>query len=122
MLRKSKKYHKEETEREKMRALCYKLISENREWRDRYVGTLMMLAYDECLSESRAREIIGLDIYEWRKCWRKTCKTWADGQREATDIFKRHMADAESNATITGQPKAAPVHDLVGHEPEVDIK
>jgi hypothetical protein len=97
MPNKSKKYHKEESEREKMRSLCYKLISENREWRDRYVGTLMMLSHDGCISESRAREIIGMNIFEWRQSWRKICKTWADGQKEVQDIFKRHMSDVASN-------------------------
>lgn len=94
MKRKSKKYHVGATEKERMRDLIYKLIDENRQWRDRYVGTLMMLAYDGCISDSRAREIIGMNIYQWRANWRKVCKTWADGHREAQDLFAAYTKRA----------------------------
>lgn len=92
MKRKSERYHLKATPGARERALIYRLMDENRQWRDRFVGTLMMLAYDRCISDSRARELVNMDIYEWRAAWRKVCKTWADGQRECQELLKSYKA------------------------------
>lgn len=47
--------------------LCHEMIAKNTKQRDQFIGTLMLLAYDGCISDGRARELIGMDIYEWRK-------------------------------------------------------
>ncbi len=96
--RPSEKYHLRQTPAAKMRDLIYKLTAENQHWRDRYVGTLMMLAYDEVITDSRARELIGMDIYAWRRTWRQVCKTWADGQREAQGLLKDYLTKTGSRA------------------------
>jgi|GEM_PF-4233170 hypothetical protein len=109
MKNKSKKYHVGATEKERERALVYKLIDENRQWRDRYVGTLMMLAYDGCISDSRAREIIGMDIYQWRANWRKVCKTWADGHRECQDLYREYRSGKRGKrAAMPPNPTPSP--------------
>lgn len=88
---KSKKYHVGATIVERQRDEIYRLIDENRQWRDRFVGTLMLLSHDGCISDSRARELIGMNIYEWRANWRKVCKTYADGNKEAQDLYRKAM-------------------------------
>jgi len=55
-----------EQSEESMRDLAYKLILKDKQWRDRYVGTLMMLAFDGCISDSRARELAEMSIGQWR--------------------------------------------------------
>jgi hypothetical protein len=47
--------------------LAVKQIDINRKQRDQFIGTLMLLAYDGCISDGRARELIDMDIYQWRK-------------------------------------------------------
>jgi len=49
-----------------LKELCYNLIVKDKAWRDRYVGTLMLLAHDGCISDSRAREIAGMTNNAWR--------------------------------------------------------
>ncbi len=57
-----------------LRDLCYKLIMENQQWRDRHIGTLMMLSYDGCISDGRAREIAGMKLHEWRDMFKLVIK------------------------------------------------
>ena len=51
---------------ESLHNLCYDLIRKDKQWRDRYVGTLMMLAFDGSISDSRARELAEMGINKWR--------------------------------------------------------
>ena len=51
---------------DEMREVFYKLLDEKRELRDRFIGSLMLLVYDEIISYDRARELIGLGMMEWR--------------------------------------------------------
>ena len=54
--------------------LSMKLIDDNRKLRDQFIGTLMLLAYDGCISEGRARELAGIDVYQWREELRRILK------------------------------------------------
>lgn len=42
-------------------------VKRGNELADKHIGTLMLLAYEGCISDSRARELIGMDIHTWRK-------------------------------------------------------
>ena len=42
-------------------------VKRGNELADKLIGTLMLLAYEGCISDSRARELIGMDIYKWRE-------------------------------------------------------
>lgn len=56
-----------ETELDKMRGALFQSISANGRLRDQFIGTLMLLAFDGCISEGRARELAQIDIYKWRE-------------------------------------------------------
>lgn len=42
-------------------------VRRGNELADKHIGTLMLLAYEGCISDSRARELIGMDIHKWRE-------------------------------------------------------
>jgi hypothetical protein len=42
-------------------------VRRRNELADKLVGTLMLLSYEGCISDSRARELIGMDIHKWRE-------------------------------------------------------
>jgi hypothetical protein len=44
----------------------YAMAKDKRETRERFIGTLMLLAYDEIISNDRARELAGMDHVTWR--------------------------------------------------------
>ena len=54
--------------------LATKIIDDNRKLRDQFIGTLMLLAYDGCISEGRACELAGIDVYQWREELRRILK------------------------------------------------
>ncbi len=57
-------------------ALAIKQIDINRKQRDQFIGTMMLLVYDGCISDGRARELIGMDIYEWRRECNRVLKAY----------------------------------------------
>jgi hypothetical protein len=42
-------------------------VRRGNELADKLIGTLMLLAYEGCISDSRARELIGMEIHKWRE-------------------------------------------------------
>lgn len=61
------KYKKTKKDEKSYYELCFKQIAINRQQQDRFIGTLMLLAYEGCITDGRARELAQMDIYEWRK-------------------------------------------------------
>jgi hypothetical protein len=55
-----------ETERGNWRDIGHREIERCRHWRDRHIGTLLMLAFDSCISQDRAREIAEMSVAEFR--------------------------------------------------------
>lgn len=47
--------------------LAMEQIAAKERLRDKFVGALMVLVYDGVITDARARELIAMDIYTWRR-------------------------------------------------------
>ena len=54
------------SENETFRTAYFKEVKRGNELADKHIGTLMLLVYEGCISDSRARELIGMSLEEWR--------------------------------------------------------
>lgn len=56
--------------------LAIQMIAEKRAERDRRIGTIMLLAHDECISHGRAAELCDMTTLQWRREWIRMVKEY----------------------------------------------
>ena len=75
-------------------------VRRGNELADKHIGTLMLLAYEGCISDSRARELIGMDIHKWRSECKRIMEKYIDEEPTKTkggkmsDIKQQHIDEA----------------------------
>ncbi len=71
----SAKQRKRQAERNEKDFLIF-LHHRYRKERERRIGTIMLLAHDECITHSRAAELCDMTDLQWRRAWGKMVKEY----------------------------------------------